>query len=65
MRYRGMAPSIERAARNLLADQVEAQGPAWRNAADLIRGGWSNVWIAPAIAAIGQALINPPEDIEE
>lgn len=57
-----MASDLERIARNIYADEVEGQGPAWANAAASIRAGFSNVWISAAIAAIGEALINTPED---
>jgi hypothetical protein len=45
------------AARDLLADEIAAQGPAWANAASSIRGGnYANVWITAALAAIDLAL---------
>jgi hypothetical protein len=39
-------------ARELFAERIAAQGPAWRNAADSVLSGYSNVWIDAAIAAI-------------
>lgn len=44
------------AARDLLADEIEAQGPAWANAAANVRSGFSNIWIDPALRAIDLAL---------
>ena len=47
-------PSQE--ARELLADHIAAQGPAWANSAESVRAGFSNIWIGPALAAIDEAL---------
>lgn len=57
-----MASDLESIARNIYADEIEAQGPAWANAALSIRAGYSNVWISAAIGAICEAIINPPEE---
>jgi len=43
-------------ARELLAKQIEDQGPAWKNCADSVRSGFTNLWLAPALAAIDHAL---------
>lgn len=43
-------------AREMLAQEVAAQGPAWRNTADSIRSGYLNVWLEPALRAIERAL---------
>lgn len=48
-----MPVSPERRARNLLADAVGAQGPKWKNAADLLRSSdFANIWITPALVVI-------------
>lgn len=49
-------------ARELFAAEVERQGPAWRNAADSVRSGYSNAWIEAGLAAIGRLLRQLPED---
>ena len=49
-------------ARQLYADQVAAQGPAWRNSAEAIRAGYSNAWIAAGIAALEAVLKLIPAD---
>jgi len=49
-------------AREALAKAVEDQGPAYRNAAESIRSGFSNFWIQPAITAIERALQDGPGD---
>lgn len=49
-------------ARELYATKVAARGPAWRNAAESIRSGFSNVWIEAGIAAIESLLRRLGED---
>lgn len=49
------------AARDLYADQVAAQGPAWANLAGNIRAGFENIWITPALKAIDHALQYGPQ----
>lgn len=51
-------------ARNLLADEIGARGPAWRPAADSVRAGYENIWITPALAAIDKALNMDRDDGE-
>jgi hypothetical protein len=43
-------------ARELYAQAIGAQGPAWANTAHLLRTGFENVWITPALVAIDRAL---------
>ena len=45
-----------RRARELYARQFDTLGPAWANTAALIRSGWENLWITPAIDAM-EALV--------
>jgi hypothetical protein len=54
--------STSERARDLLADQVEANGPAYRNAADSIRAGWSNIWVQAGLAAIEGVLGRLPDE---
>ena len=49
-------------ARERYATKVEALGPGWRNAANSIRAGWSNIWIDAAIGAISEVERLVPED---
>lgn len=39
-------------ARELIATQIELGGPAWRNTANLVRSGFENLWLAPALDAL-------------
>jgi len=56
-----MSPAQQ--ARHMFADAVQAQGPAWRNAADSIRAGnYGNAWTVAAIGAIEKALRTGADD---
>jgi len=44
--------AVQREARQRFAAAVREQGPAWKNTADSIIAGFSNIWIAPALAAL-------------
>lgn len=53
-------------ARALLADELAAMGPSYRNAADSIRtGGYGNMWTAAAERALGKLLRTIPNDDPE
>jgi len=52
-------------ARRQYADAVEARGPAYRNAADSIRAGFSNMWIEAGIAALATVLSTVPDEDED
>lgn len=52
-------------ARETYADCLLAQGPAWRNTADLIRTGWENIWITPALDAMVQLMLRPVDGDDE
>jgi hypothetical protein len=60
---------VERArqrARDLYATQFDALGPAYRNTAELIRNGFENFWIRPAIDALqGAVLLSGDADEDE
>lgn len=43
-------------AREAYADKIEAQGPAYHNAAHSIRAGWENIWIKAGIDALADAM---------
>jgi hypothetical protein len=47
---------VTQEARERLAEAVEGQGSAWRNAANSIRAGYETVWLTPALIAIDIAL---------
>jgi hypothetical protein len=47
----------EARARDLLASAVSAQGTAWKNLAGLIRSGFVNIWITPALAVIAALIV--------
>lgn len=51
-------------AREHYARAVAAEGPTWQNAANSIRAGFENVWIAPAIAAIEAVLRLVPDEAD-
>jgi hypothetical protein len=57
--------SLEQRARRAFADAVEGQGPCWRNAADSIRAGWGNTWVAAGIAALERVLRHVPDEDDE
>lgn len=59
-----MPQAPEQQARELLADQVATQGAAYRNLAGLIRGGFVNMWITPALAVIAALVVQLPGDEE-
>jgi hypothetical protein len=46
------APVARDVARELLAAQFDLLGPAWKNTAQLVRTGFENVWLRPALDAI-------------
>lgn len=54
-----------KAARELYAQQLERQGPAWTNAANSVRAGYENSWIAAGIAAIEAVLKRLPHDEDD
>lgn len=54
----------DKRAREALADAIEAQGDAWKNSASLVRGGFSNIWIAPALVALSAVIAQLPEGEE-
>lgn len=56
-------PAVTRA-RRIYADHVEALGPTYRNAANSIRAGWSNIWIDAGIASVAEVIRLLPEDDE-
>ncbi len=49
-------------ARHELADALASRGSAYRNAADSIRGGFSNMWIEAGLVAIEAAHRSPPQE---
>lgn len=57
-------PRRDARARAAYAAKIEALGPPYRNAAESIRSGWSNVWIDAAIKALSDVLRLVPEDDE-
>jgi len=59
-----ITPAPRHRARQLYADKVEETGPAYRNLANSIRAGFSNVWIEAAIAAVDAAFRADPEGDE-
>lgn len=52
-------------ARELYAQAVAAQGSAWVNTANSIRAGFTNVWIAPGIAALEAVLRLVPDEADD
>jgi hypothetical protein len=54
-------PAVSRA-RKLYAEKVEALGPPYRNVANSIRAGWSNIWIDAGIRAVAEVLRYVPDD---
>ncbi len=46
------SPEVMSQARELYARQVQSGGPKWKNTADNIRAGWSNMWVMTGILAI-------------
>lgn len=40
-------------------------GPAWSNTAELVRGGFENVWIRPAIDALHLLVLLSPDGEDE
>lgn len=60
-----MARGPSQAARDLLAEAIEEQGPAWANTAHAVRGGFSNIWIEPALIAIDRAMDSDRESLED
>lgn len=56
--------TLREQARELLAQSVAAEGPGWKNTANSIRAGYTNVWIAPAIAAIEAVLRLVPDEAD-
>lgn len=52
-------------ARGLLADAIAAQGTAWSNAASLVREGFENLWIKPAIDAMEALVLLCGDALEE
>jgi len=57
--------TIREQARELYAQAVAAQGTAWVNTANSIRSGFTNVWIAPGIAAIEAVLRLVPDEADD
>lgn len=52
-----------RQARQLLAQAIRKQGPAWGNTADSVEAGnWGNAFTAAALVAIDEALRTGPDD---
>jgi len=52
-------------ARRILADAIDAQGPAWANTASSVRAGsYSNVWLEAALHGIETALRTGYDDAE-
>ncbi len=51
-------------ARELLADSYAAMGSAYSNLAGLIRGGWENFWVKPALDAMCAAMLLSADDDE-
>lgn len=41
--------------REIYAQALEAQGPAWKRTADSVRAGYANIWIEAAFKAIDAA----------
>lgn len=52
-------------ARNLFADALLARGREWRNAADSVRAGFENAWIAAGVDALVAVLLNSPDVDDE
>jgi hypothetical protein len=52
-------------ARDLYADALLATSPAWKNTANLIRSGWENNFIRPAIDALQAFVLLSPDVPEE
>ena len=61
-----MSPlKITQAARDRLADEIAAQGPALSNLAGNVRAGFENFWITPALQAIERLLRDLPAEDDE
>lgn len=56
--------TLHQQARERFAQAVAAQGPSWANTANSIRAGFTNVWIAPGIAAIEAVLRLVPDEAD-
>jgi hypothetical protein len=52
-------------ARELYAQAVASQGPAWANAANSVRAGHTNCWIAAGIAGIDAVLRLVPYEADD
>ncbi len=52
-------------ARELFAQAVEANGPAWKNTANSIRAGYENMWVQAGIAAIEGVLRLVPDEADD
>lgn len=50
--------------REIYAEALEAQGPAWKRAADNVRAGYTNVWIEAGLKAVDAAYWLGAEDAD-
>jgi hypothetical protein len=57
--------TLQQEARQLYAQAVADQGPAWANTANSIRSGYTNNWIASGIAAIAAVLRLVPDEADD
>jgi hypothetical protein len=57
--------SARQRARNLYADALAAQGPAWGNAAASVRAGYDNSWILAGLTAVEALLRLVADDDDE
>jgi hypothetical protein len=53
---------IDPRAREAVAAEIEAQGPAYRNLAESVRAGWVNTLLEPALRALTKLLRQVPDD---
>lgn len=57
-------PARERA-REIYARQFDALGDGWKNTAGLIRTGFENLWIKPALDAMEALVLLCPDEGED
>lgn len=60
-----LVTTLREQARELYAKSLEANGPAWKNAANNIRAGHGNLWVQAGIAALERVLRLVPDEADD